>query len=142
MNGVVSVEAFATETSKGRHDDRLPESELAFNDGMHDGVGCHVRQPDAMPSMVVLDKHHALLLIEVQPLICGQVSIGIVLFHSLTLRQTCSQGRAPWENGARSRRDSSRTGASSTSLPCETGHTASQRGLCRTLGRRLRACRA
>ena len=94
VNGVVSIQTFITETRERGDDHRLRESELVFNDGVHDSVSLHVRHPDAMPSMVVLDKYHALLLIEVEPLVCFGILIGIVFLHLATLRRTYAERRS------------------------------------------------
>jgi hypothetical protein len=65
MDCVVAIETFTTKASKGGDDHWLLESELVFYDGMDDGVAFYARHPDTMPSMIVLNKCHALLLIEV-----------------------------------------------------------------------------
>ena len=87
VNSVVTIEAFKTKASEGGDDHGLLESELVFHDGVNGGVAFYAWHPATMPAMVVLNQYHALLLIEVEPLVCFRVSIGIVFFHLLTLRQ-------------------------------------------------------
>ena len=65
MDSVVAIETFTTNASKRGDDHGLCESELVFNGGMDGGVALYAGHPNSMPSMVVLDKYHALLLIEV-----------------------------------------------------------------------------
>ena len=45
MYGVVSVETLATEASNSGYDDRLPQSKLVFNDGVHDSMPLRARDP-------------------------------------------------------------------------------------------------
>jgi hypothetical protein len=92
MNGLVSFEAFHTEASKSRHDDRLRQSKLVFNDGVHDGMQLRVPNPDPMPPMIFLRKADALLLIEGEPFVWRWVLIRVVLFHFLTFPQIPYQG--------------------------------------------------
>lgn len=65
IDSVVAIETFSTNANKGGDDRWLFAGELVYYDGMDDGVGFRARQPNELPSMVALDKYHALPLIKV-----------------------------------------------------------------------------